>query len=93
MPHEAAPKNFEGMDYGALERDPVFGPVLQEMALVYLKAVDTEYFDREYTGERDDAGYLKRKDGAAANTLPSQNVTSGMKVVEEMTKQKLRLKG
>ena len=92
MPAESPNKNFEAMSYADFEQDPVYGPVLQEMALVYLQNIDKDFFTREYSGERDENGYLKKKDGTNSNTLPSQNITSGMALVVEMTKQRLRLK-
>ncbi len=55
---EEAPNNYESMDFSQLEADPVAGPVLQEMALKYLKEENKDYFEREFTGELDSEGYL-----------------------------------
>lgn len=82
---------FEEMDFEQLEGDPEYSLVLQEAALEYLQTEDSEYFERDFTGELDSDGYLIRKDGKNSNTKPSQNIgPKGMEYVAERTKEKLR---
>ncbi len=89
---EEAPNNYESMDFSQIEADPVAGPVLQEMALKYLKEENKDYFEREFTGELDSEGYLDSKKGGSSNTKPSQNIGGGvaMEKVVEWTKEALR---
>jgi hypothetical protein len=67
-------KTYEAMDFNQLESDPTAGPVLQRVALNYLKTYHREYFDREFTGELDNKGYLIKKNGQESSTKPSQNL-------------------
>ncbi len=88
--------SVEEMDFSQLEGDPIFGPILQEKALEYLKKQDAKYFESEFTGELDKDGYLiSRKGSASSNTKPSQNIGSaGMGwVVEETRREAKRRSG
>lgn len=90
MTLESAPGiDYNSMDFTQLEADPVAGPVLQEKALQFLRTEDSEFFNREFSGELDDDGYLTKKDGTSSNTKPSQNITGGMQRVVEMTQEAL----
>lgn len=91
MPAESAPGiDYNSMDFTQLEADPIAGPILQEKALQFLRTEDSEFFNREFSGELDDDGYLTKKDGTSSNTKPSQNITGGMQRVVEMTQEALR---
>ncbi len=90
-----SPENaYESMDFDQLQADPIAGPVLQEVALEYLKTQDREYFEREFTGELDEDGYLIPKGlNHNSNTKPSHNIGSaGMDWVMEKTKVALEKK-
>jgi len=84
--------SFEDMDFQQLESDPQYGPMLQEAALLFLKTEDREYFEREFSGELDEEGYLLKKDGGNSNTKPSQNIGGGKAIerVLAITKEKIR---
>ena len=90
---EAAPEsNYGSMDFDELLKDPVAGPIVEKKALEYLQTEDAEYFNREFSGEMDDDGYLFKKDGTTSNTKPSQNIGGGlaMQKVMEMVKAELK---
>lgn len=80
------------MSFEELERDSEYKDILQEAALEYLKTEDKEYFEREFSGELDNEGYLLKKDGSNSNTKPSMNIGGGkaMEAVLEKTKERLR---
>ena len=61
----------------AFKGDPVACDVLERVSLEYLKTQDKAYFDREYTGELDDGGFLIRKDGGKPLEKPSMNIGGG----------------
>lgn len=86
------PKNYEDMDLDELLRDPVARPIVEQKALEYLQSEDAEYFNREFSGELDEEGYLYKKDGTTSNTKPSQNIGGGlaMERVMEMVRAELR---
>jgi len=86
--------SHESMSFQELEKDEVAGPILQKKALEYLKEHDTEYFERDFTGNLDEEGYLVKKDGQTSSTKPSMNIGGGeaMERVVEMTKEELREK-
>ncbi|MDB5194808.1 MAG: hypothetical protein JWN50_822 [Parcubacteria group bacterium] len=83
---------FDSMDFAALESDPATGPTLQEQALNYLRTKDSEFFNKEFSGELDSEGYLLKKDGTTSNLKPSQNIGGGaaMQRVEELTRAALQ---
>ena len=84
------PKKMPGeMSFQELEADEQAGPILQEVALQYLKEKDREFFDREFTGEIDQDGFLVAKKGGTENTKPSQNITGVMEWVTTRTKERL----
>ncbi len=81
---------FEDMTFEQMESHPEYGPLFQDAALQFLKDKDPEYFNREFSGERDSDGYLFRKDGTNSNTRPSQNISGpGIKIVEAITKEEI----
>lgn len=90
-PSSANSPEYGRMDYGELVRDPVAGPLLEQEALSVLRKQDSQYFDKEYTGELDEAGYLIRKDGDTPITKPIQNISGGllMQQVLENTQKRL----
>jgi hypothetical protein len=83
---------YESMSFDEIESDPAAGPVLQRVALNYLKTYNKEYFDREFTGELDKDGYLIRKDGQNANTKPSQNIGGGQFMTDVVNMTRIELK-
>ena len=86
---ESNPNENLDMELEALRNDPDGNRALEAAALEYLQTEDQEYFDREFTGELDEDGYLVNKDGTSSNTRPSQNITGGLNRVIEMAKEKL----
>ncbi len=89
---ESTPQSpYESMDFDELLKDPVARPIVEQKALEYLKSEDSEYFNREFSGELDNEGYLFKKDGTTSNTKPSQNIGGGlaMEKVMEMVKAEL----
>ncbi len=84
--------NYESMGFNELERDLVAGPILQKKALEYLQSEGSEYFNREFSGELDDEGYLFKKDGATSNTKPSQNIGGGLAMQKVMDMVRAELK-
>ena len=87
---EGAPKStYESMSFDALANDPVAGPILEQKALEFLQTDDAEYFNREYSGEMDEEGYLLKRDGTNSNTKPSQNIGGGIAMQKEMDMVKL----
>ncbi|HRH24641.1 MAG TPA: hypothetical protein PK109_03595 [Candidatus Paceibacterota bacterium] len=81
---------YEDLSFEQMESHEVYGPIFQQAALNYLKSADSEYFNREFSGELDSEGYLLRKDGTNSNTRPSQNISGfGLKVVESATKEEI----
>lgn len=89
MGMESNPNENLDMELEALRNDPDGNRALEAAALEYLQTEDQEYFDREFTGELDEDGYLVNKDGTSSNTRPSQNITGGLNRVIEMAKEKL----
>jgi len=82
-------EDIENMSFEDLESNPEYSPILQEQALNYLKTEDEEYFNREFTGELDDEGYLIRKSGKAI-TKPSMAFgPAGMDKVLSATKKEI----
>ena len=71
-----SPVDYANMTSDQLEKDPVASKILQKKALEYLKTQDMEWFDREFTGEMTEDGYLVDKKGAA-NTKPFQSIGGG----------------
>ena len=68
--------DYENMTPDQLLKDPVASEVLQKKALEYLKTQDKEWFDREFTGEITEDGYLVDRKGVA-NTKPFQSIGGG----------------
>jgi len=90
---ESTPQSaYESMDFDELLKDPVAGPILEHKALEYLQNENAEYFNREFSGELDEEGYLFKKDGTTSNTKPSQNIGGGlaMERVMEMVRAELK---
>lgn len=87
---------FAVMNFNQLEADPIAGPILQQMALEFLKTHDKEYFEREFTGKLDKRGYLiPRFDANFPKIKPSQNISGDRMAVLEvvrMTMEKLKEK-
>lgn len=81
---------LEAMTFEEVEGDPVYGPVLQQKALEYLQTEQSDFFEREFTGEVDADGYLVRRDGVNPNTKPSQNISGpAVERVLEMLKMEI----
>ena len=78
---------YKLMSLKQLEEDPIAGPILQEVALEFLRTHDKEYFEREFTGELDRRGYLIPKfDANFPRQKPSQNISGGQKAVAEVVR-------
>jgi len=82
--------SYENMNFEELRKDSVAGPILEKNALEILQTKDKEYFNREFTGELDEQGYLVRKSDGRALTKPSQNIERYREDVVEMTRTELR---
>ncbi|MFA5888615.1 MAG: hypothetical protein WCW47_01485 [Candidatus Paceibacterota bacterium] len=88
---DSEPKNYEAMDIVQLQTDSIAEPILQRLALEFLRTKDREYFIENFTGELDSEGYLIRKSGDAL-TRPSQEIGGGAIMLEIVEKTKAELK-
>ena len=91
---EKAGKYYDSVKnvFSGLEGDPARESLLQQKALEYLKTEDAEYFNREFSGELDEEGYLYKKDGTTSNTKPSQNIGGGLAMEKVMQMVRAELK-
>src|SRR5664279_4553547 len=71
-------KNYELMSFHQLETDPITGPVLQQVALEYLKTHDKDWFYRKFTGELDNKGFLIATRERYEGLKPSNNIAGAL---------------
>lgn len=71
--------------------NPDFAKIFEDECLTFLKTKDSEWFCKNYNGERDDRGYLIDKDGKQTALLPSQNITSGLAEVSKSALERFSL--
>lgn len=65
-----------------------FRKIFEDECLEFLKTKDSEFFYRNYNGDRDDDGYLFDKDGKPTSFLPSQNINIHRAEVAKIALQK-----
>ncbi len=92
---KAEKKDHQDMFFTELEADAVAGPVLQEMALKYLKDQDLAYFHATFLEDLDADGYLRARTNSEFKMKPSQAIRANMgnvamAKVAEMTKEALK---
>jgi hypothetical protein len=61
--------------------DARYRQIFQEKSMDYLKNEDKDWFESRFGGISD-SGYLLDKNGQETNSLPSQNISAGIKKVE-----------
>lgn len=83
---------WDSMSFDQLESDPVAEPVLQQVALEYLKRNHPEAFFSEYTGEIDSWGYLETTHKDIGKTKPSQQIGGGDPMMQVLKMTRVRLK-
>lgn len=82
---------YESMSFEDMLKDPVAAQIVEQKSFEYLRNEESDHFDREFSGELDNEGYLLKKDGTNSNTKPSQNIGGGiaMQKVMDMVKAEL----
>ena len=72
--------DYASMSFIELQNHTIAGPVLQRISLDYLRTVESDYFNRIFTGELDDKGVLILRQGISTleGRIPYQGKPSAM---------------